>query len=185
MRNCSVDGCVFPVHGTDKITRIGYCHSHQYLRTDIDRRSSFQKHISKQKESNSGNNTSLSNLIDDLDFVFSRYIRLKYADENGYVKCFTCPEFLFWKEIENGHYVSRSNQATRFLEDNCRPQCGFCNSRQWQSIRDFASLFIVSGALLLFDVFQQSHAPRGIYIRSFSRHEALPGYHHRIWSRSC
>jgi len=36
-----------PVFGTDKKTRIGYCKSHQWKRTDIDRRTSAQKMIAR------------------------------------------------------------------------------------------------------------------------------------------
>ena len=34
-RQCEVENCTQPVFGTDKVTRIGYCKSHQYLRTDL------------------------------------------------------------------------------------------------------------------------------------------------------
>jgi len=30
-------------------------------------------------------------------------------------------------EMQNGHYISRSKLATRFDEENCRPQCVGCN----------------------------------------------------------
>lgn len=68
-----------------------------------------------------------SQLKKELDKVFSQYIRQKYADQNGYVKCYTCGVTKTIKEIQNGHFVSRSYLATRFSEDNCRPQCVGCN----------------------------------------------------------
>lgn len=43
MRICQYDNCPMPVFGTDKNTRKGYCKSHQYLRTDLDRRTPYQK----------------------------------------------------------------------------------------------------------------------------------------------
>lgn len=70
---------------------------------------------------------SISNLIEDLDAVFSKYIRRKHADQNGLVQCFTCPVKLPIAEIQNGHFIHRTDLATRFLEDNCRPQCPNCN----------------------------------------------------------
>ncbi len=70
---------------------------------------------------------SVSKLKKEADRIFSIYIRKKYANKNGEVKCYTCPKVLPWKEIQNGHFVSRSNLATRFDEDNCRPQCVGCN----------------------------------------------------------
>jgi len=72
---------------------------------------------------------SLQNLIADLDLVFSRYIRNLYADKKGMVQCFTCPKILPISEIQNGHYIHREDLGTRFLPDNCRPQCPECNAR--------------------------------------------------------
>lgn len=62
-----------------------------------------------------------------LDSELSKYIRQKYADEFGRVKCYTCPTKMYWKEMQNGHYITRANMATRFDENNCRPQCATCN----------------------------------------------------------
>lgn len=69
----------------------------------------------------------LSGLIEDADTIFSRFIRLKYANENGIVKCFTCDIKVHWSMIQNGHFVKRANLYTRWMEDNCRPQCRNCN----------------------------------------------------------
>lgn len=62
-----------------------------------------------------------------LDGIFSKYVRLINSDSNGFVGCYTCGKLLFWKQIQNGHYVPRNTLATRFSEDNCRPQCIGCN----------------------------------------------------------
>jgi hypothetical protein len=85
-----------------------------------------QKRIDAYEETVS--DESLQNLIDDLDAIFSRYIRLKYADEKGNVACYTCGGRLPIQHIQNGHYIHRQDLATRFLESNCRPQCERCNS---------------------------------------------------------
>ena len=66
-------------------------------------------------------------LIKELDVWFSRYIRLKYSDSRGYCRCISCGKVYFWKEIQNGHYMSRRYMSTRFCEDNCRPQGVECN----------------------------------------------------------
>ena len=66
-------------------------------------------------------------LIKELDVWFSRYIRLKYSDNRGYCRCISCGKVYFWKEIQNGHYMSRRYMSTRFSEDNCRPQGVECN----------------------------------------------------------
>lgn len=62
-----------------------------------------------------------------LDDIFSKYIRLKYAMPNGMCQCISCNRFKPWKEIQNGHYMSRRYMSTRYDEDNCRPQCVACN----------------------------------------------------------
>lgn len=50
MKNCGFPDCIYPSFGKDKKTNIPYCSSHQYLRTDLDRRSAFEKHIDKVKK---------------------------------------------------------------------------------------------------------------------------------------
>ena len=62
-----------------------------------------------------------------LDEIFSQYIRLKHIDSNGVCRCITCGKPVFWKDIQNGHYMSRVYRSTRFDENNCRPQCMPCN----------------------------------------------------------
>jgi Bacteriophage Lambda NinG protein len=65
---------------------------------------------------------SRKNLIEDLDIYFSRYIRIKHSDREGYVKCFTSGRRMRWEELQCGHYISRSHLSTRWLDLNCRPQ---------------------------------------------------------------
>jgi hypothetical protein len=62
-----------------------------------------------------------------LDEVYSQYIRLSYADDMGMVKCSTCPKTAHWKEMQNGHYETRGDRPTRWLDKNCHPQCVGCN----------------------------------------------------------
>lgn len=73
---------------------------------------------------------SMAKLKKDLDTVFSQFIRQKYANELGMVKCYTCSTIKHWKEQQNGHWIPRNNLATRFSESNCRPQCVGCNMFQ-------------------------------------------------------
>lgn len=62
-----------------------------------------------------------------LDAVFSKYIRQKYADSFGIVKCYTCPKAAPIAEMQNGHFVPRQYLSVRWSESNCRPQCYACN----------------------------------------------------------
>lgn len=50
MRLCEAPNCSYPVFGTCKKTRKGYCKSHQTLREDFDRRSIVQKAMDKAKK---------------------------------------------------------------------------------------------------------------------------------------
>lgn len=70
---------------------------------------------------------SLAKLKKELDAIFSKYIRLTHADSNGNCTCYTCGKVLHWKQIQNGHFISRQYLATRWHEDNCRPQDVGCN----------------------------------------------------------
>lgn len=70
---------------------------------------------------------SVSQLKRQADIVFSLYIRNKYADEQGYVNCVSCSTLYPVKEIQNGHYISRSHNSLRYSELNCFPQCVGCN----------------------------------------------------------
>jgi hypothetical protein len=62
-----------------------------------------------------------------LDRVFSEYIRLSAADDNGIVQCVTCGNFHHWREVHCGHFIPRGRKATRFNEMNTHVQCVRCN----------------------------------------------------------
>lgn len=49
MRICTIENCNQPVFGTDKKTKMGFCKSHQYKRTDLDKRSISQKAMERHK----------------------------------------------------------------------------------------------------------------------------------------
>lgn len=69
----------------------------------------------------------ITKLKKEADRLFSLFIRQKYANSEGIVKCFTCEYSNHWKKLQNGHFVSRYYLATRYDERNCRPQCYTCN----------------------------------------------------------
>jgi hypothetical protein len=62
---------------------------------------------------------SLSKLKKEYDRLFSIYIRAKYEKT-----CYTCGKTGM---LQNGHFIVRKYLATRWEEDNCRPQCVGCN----------------------------------------------------------
>lgn len=62
-----------------------------------------------------------------LDKLASEYIRRRYADRYGMVKCYTCGAKHHWKDMDNGHFIKRGHMQTRWELDNMRPQCRKCN----------------------------------------------------------
>lgn len=59
--------------------------------------------------------------------VFSNYIRLRDADENGNCKCFTCGFIGHYTRMDCGHGIPRQHKATKFNEQNNHVQCKRCN----------------------------------------------------------
>lgn len=57
-----------------------------------------------------------------LDTIFSLYIRNR---DRG--TCFTCGVQKPISQMQNGHYISRSHNNTRYDEQNCNCQCVGCN----------------------------------------------------------
>ena len=62
-----------------------------------------------------------------LDRIFSEFIRLRDANNEGYIQCISCGKVVHWKESDCGHYVNRAEMGTRFDEKNCNAQCRYCN----------------------------------------------------------
>jgi hypothetical protein len=70
----------------------------------------------------------ISKLKKELDTIFSIYIRLRDADSNGLVFCFTCGKVANYKKgMQCGHFQSRRHTSTRWDGQNCQPQCVRCN----------------------------------------------------------
>jgi hypothetical protein len=81
-----------------------------------------QKAAKKQKKAK------LSTLIDKADKLASQYIRQKYADHEGYVKCVSCDTILHWKDAHCAHFIERGKKATRWLEENLNTADASCNT---------------------------------------------------------
>jgi hypothetical protein len=70
----------------------------------------------------------LSTLQDKADKAMSLYIRQKYADPNGYVKCVSCDSVKPWQEMQAAHCIPKSRGASiRYVEENLHPACSACN----------------------------------------------------------
>jgi len=65
------------------------------------------------------------------DKWFSKYIRIRDSNTMGYVSCCTCGRYMFWKDSQCGHYMTRDKKQTRFNEQNCNTQCPKCNDKRY------------------------------------------------------
>lgn len=77
---------------------------------------------------------------------FAYWIKLSRSNDNGYVKCSTCPNIVNWAGsnsfLHAGHYFSWGNYPQlRFFENNVWPQCKTCNYYPEKSRGNFG-LFI-------------------------------------------
>ena len=70
-----------------------------------------------------------SNLVKNLDSIFSQYIRLRYA-KNEIAECYTCGKKDHYKKLQAGHFASRRHYSTRWNEYNVQVQCYSCNIGQ-------------------------------------------------------
>lgn len=103
----------------------------------------------------------LKGLTKELDKIFSEYIRRKYANENGLVKCVSCPKRANWKELQCGHYVKRSARSTRWSVKNCFPQCVGCNVFQKGNYPAFTSFLLTNyGAEYIQDLVKEGQKIR-------------------------
>lgn len=82
----------------------------------------YIKHKKSEKKS-----PSLSALVERLDKVFSKYIRLRDAMPGGLFRCISCGKIKPIGQADCGHFHSRTHMSTRFDEDNCHAECRYCN----------------------------------------------------------
>jgi hypothetical protein len=61
------------------------------------------------------------------DNWFSKFIRIRDADEDGIIHCISCPKEVHWTKADCGHFVKRQHKALRYSEINCNGQCKECN----------------------------------------------------------
>ena len=76
--------------------------------------------------------------VDDVAKLMQKLVRLKAADDNGYVKCCTCGVIRLWNDrMQGAHFIGRGKLATKIhcstegqvMIENCHPACASCN--QW------------------------------------------------------
>jgi 5-methylcytosine-specific restriction endonuclease McrA len=67
-----------------------------------------------------------STIVNNLDTVFSQYIRRKDAIDE-IAECVTCGKKDHYKKLQCGHFMSRRHYSTRWDENNVAVQCYGCN----------------------------------------------------------
>jgi len=73
----------------------------------------------------------------------SQFIRQNAADSAGYVRCVTCGDSHHWKDMDAGHFVSKSRGSSiYFVEENIHPQCQRCN-RFLEGNKHLYTLFMI------------------------------------------
>lgn len=79
----------------------------------------------------------LSDLIQRADEVYSTWLRMSSADENGYVSCYTCDRVMRWQAAQCGHYIKRGNLLLRHDPRNTRVQGKCCNEYKGGNYLEF------------------------------------------------
>lgn len=80
---------------------------------------------------------SFSNLVDEADTWFSKWVRLAHADKDGVVVCYTSGKKFHWTQIQCGHFISRKHYATRWAFENARPQSEYENCHLHGNLKVF------------------------------------------------
>ena len=70
---------------------------------------------------------SIAKEVDKVAKDLQRLVRMKAADKDGFCRCVSCGVLKHWKEMDGGHFISRSNLATKLETTNVHPQCKRCN----------------------------------------------------------
>lgn len=73
------------------------------------------------------------------DKITSELVRKTGIDFNGYNKCYTCGVKKHWKELQCGHFISRTYGITRWYLPNLRVQCYSCNVMNRGNLQEFAA----------------------------------------------
>lgn len=108
--------------GNNKVPLIkGLCNNHYWLGVRM-------KSVEKQNNKDYADvEDGLSDLIDQADAVFSRYIRLKAANKDGILYCYICDSPVKHQQAQCMHFVKRGNLFLRWDERNCRAGDKACN----------------------------------------------------------
>jgi hypothetical protein len=80
-----------------------------------------------------------ASLVNDLDYVVSRYIRIRESDNKGNASCYTCGKIQHWTMLQAGHFIKRGETLLRWDSRNIKPQCSHCNCNLHGNIEVYES----------------------------------------------
>ena len=70
----------------------------------------------------------IAKLVDEAATDLQLLVRLKAADDNGYVSCVVCGVTRHYLDgMQGGHFISRGKLATKLMVENVHPECRGCN----------------------------------------------------------
>jgi hypothetical protein len=100
-------------------------------------------------------------LVDDCAVLLQKIRRLESADDDGYCTCVTCGKNLHWKQMDGGHWISRTYTIHKLNPDNIHPQCKGCN-RFDHKIHDDYTLWMIDnyGMEFVEDMNMRKHEPK-------------------------
>lgn len=84
----------------------------------------------------------VASLIKKLDRVFSKWVRMRGADEEGLVDCVTCGKVMHWKDAHACHFISRRHMSLRFDPQNVHPGCVRCNLFENGSLAEYSQYLL-------------------------------------------
>ena len=87
----------------------------------------------------------LSTLKTRLWRLTSEYVRSKYKDSAGYVRCVTCGQSKPYTEIHAGHFLpKKKGSAVYFDLRNIHPQCAGCNVWKRGAIHEYYDFMLTT-----------------------------------------
>lgn len=135
--DCSTDGCNSQNTNCVKVGKKLFCLKCRSKQKTEDQ---IKKQLLRKKEYCvfAKPPSSKKSVIEDLDEVVSKIVRMKYANTKGIVDCYTCSWSGNWKHLDCGHFISRSKLWLRWDFRNLRPQCKKCNQMLYGNVAVFS-----------------------------------------------
>ncbi len=141
---CSPDCTLWPDISFEGFSRL---HAPQEVLDRLDKKQKRKKAVTKatsklrneQYAEGNYDEAERQYLINDLDFVHSRLVRMSAANERGIAYCFTCDRKQHWSLMQLSHFIKRSNTLTRWDSKANRCCCQYCNETLGGNLEVFAA----------------------------------------------